>query len=242
MSVPSDLRDEIRVRLGSPTTTEISDSAIETLLSVALRIFNRYRPPEKTATLSLEADVSLYDPPSGVASGRIRRVYYSPTVIPSTDTDPVAPGNAGLSRDLAGLSPADNWVEAYDHRASETRARKLYGGKVFVEAGKVVVTPAPEADLDVLLVYAGKWTWSEIYDSGDFVDADAESVFEDLALYALGEGFATLADSRRRVRSVSRIGQSTTFASGDTEATKSETYRKRWKERVETARVGPRRG
>ncbi len=243
MDAPADLIIEMRVRMGSPDAAEMPDSTIDTYLKIALRKYNKYRPPERAATLSLTADVSLYDPPSGVAIGRVRRVFYESSFSPTTGPGLVAPGDASLSEDLAGLSPADNWVEATDHLASNARGAKLYGARVFCEAGKIVVSPAPGEAVDVRIIYSGKYIWDDIWDADaeDFADADAEGIFEDLALYTLGEGYAKLASSRRRIRAVSRIGQSTSFASGEEEASNAKIYRDKWHARVVRPRIGPRR-
>lgn len=243
MAPPQGVLDELRVRLGSPATAELPDAQLSSYLEEGLRLLSRFRPREATETLSLVSGTSLYDLPSGVRS--VRRLYHAESSPPTTQEGPTHGIDKGVAGALAGLSPALDWPIALDARQTEARNIRLYGGDWYVEAGKIVIAPPPGSDVDVMLVYPASWTWDGIVDS-DSYGAVSEVLlpdeYEDALTYGSWKGYEKLSHSRRKLRAVSRLGQSTAFAAGDAEASSASEYMQTWKRRVERPRVGPVKG
>ncbi len=231
MSWSEETLEELRARLGEPTTEEVSDSSLSKFLDVALREYNRYRPKEATAELELVSGQSLYDLPDDVT--RFKRLLRITGTAPKTVAGPGYGADRGLVDDLAGLSPADNWVEAAEHQANRSRDRKLYGGPdAFMEAGKIVVSPAPSADETALLIHLTDWTDDDVQD-------DSKRL-ADIMLYAEYRGFLRLS-SVRRVRSVSRLGHQTVFGDSKESTDGAATALATWNLRVARPRIGPRK-
>jgi len=232
---PAAIVSQFRTRLGNPTEAEISDEVLEAHLDSGLVQINRYRPKEATTSIALVLGRSIYDLPAGVV--RIRRLYHLDVVRPDTapeDSRVVYGDDGSISSDLAGLSASANWVEALEHRTRDVRDMKLYGGDWYIEAGKLVVSPAPSEDVSVLCVYPASWSWTDLQTTA------ASDVLEDLYSWALSLGFEQLSAARRRVKSVSRIGQATSFEAGKAEAESAERFRTLWESRYGRGpRVGP---
>ena len=229
MAVPSTIRDELRVRLGSPSTTEISDAQLDTMCEVARRKLSRYKPSEAYATIATVASQTHYDLPSEVVA--IRRLYLQEAGPPDTTPMVEYSIDGDYSDSMGGLSPTLNWPDVVDFRSRVVRDKKLYGGTWYMEGGKLVISPTPTSAVDLTYVYSKKLTFTVI-------EAD-DSLLEDLFLYALHLGYGQLSTQRKKVQSVSRIGQSTTFSSGVEEANRSEEYLSEWNNRVANPRGGP---
>ena len=235
MAPPQSIVDLLRVRLGGPSTDEVSDATLSAHLDSGLVQINRYRPREATTTIALSAGTSIYSLPTGVSS--IRRLYHIDATRPFSapaESDVRYGDDASIGEDLAGLSASANWVEALDHRTRDARDLKLYGGDWYVEAGKLVVSPAPSEGVTVMMVYPSTWAWADLQTTA------GAALLEDLFAWALSLGFEKLSSSRRRVKSVSRIGQATSFDAGSAEAESAKQYRALWDARYGRApRVGP---
>jgi hypothetical protein len=217
--------DDLRIRLGSPTTAKVSDAQLINYLEEALRKFNRYRPREATAELTLSVGVSLYDLPDGVRS--IRRVYRS--------ASPVAP----LARPgPAYPTVADDWTEALGIAVGVSRDLVLYGGDVYIEAGRIVVTPPATAVETVLIVYPRSWTWAEVEDTDN-------GIYDDVMLWAEHRGWLKVLNNGGAgggLKAISRMGQQTVFGDPADASDNAASALERWKDRVERARVGPSTG
>jgi len=231
VAVPTAIRDELRVRLGNPTTTEVTDTQLDTMLTVALRKLSRYKPGEGYSTLATVAEQTHYTLPAEVVS--VRRMYLPAAGPP--DTTPLVdyPMDGTFEDELGGQSPSLNWPEVVDFNSRTVRNQKLYGGTWYMEAGQLVVSPTPTGVCELTYVFSKALEWSDI-------EAN-DSLLEDLFLYALYLGFGNLSTARKRVTSVSRIGQSTTFSSGTEESSQATTYLDEWNSRVATPRGGPSR-
>lgn len=244
MPAPQGALDELRLQLGSPSATELPDAQLSSYLESGLRQLSRFRPREASGTLSLESGVSVYDLPAGVTS--VRRLYL-PTAVaaPSTSPGPASPIDSGVAGAMTGFSPALDWPIALDSRQGESRHRQLYGGDWYVEAGQIVIAPPPSEDMDVMYIYPAAWTWDDVLDVdgyGALTSVLRPDEWEDLLLYGRWKGFENLGAARRKLRAVSRLGQSTAFAAGDAEGTAGKDAAAEWKRRVERPRAGPIKG
>lgn len=225
MPPSEDTVNDLRTRIGSPPTSRIPDDTLISYLEEALRKFNRYRPREALADVDLVAGTTFYDLPSGVS--RVRRVYgAAAAVAPVTQPGPSYP------------EVADDWVEALDIAQQRSRDRVLYGGDVYIEAGQLVVTPPPSAAGTITIVYPTGWTWDEVEDP-------ANGIYDDVLLWGEHRGFVSVAalfSGSGGVKSITRMGQQTTFADPLDARSSADNAMAEWKVRVERALVGPSSG
>lgn len=230
--------DELRSAVGDPTSAQVTDPQLTSMLERALRRYNKFAPREATAVLTLVAGQSLYDPPAGVES--VRRVHYDPEVVPD-DNRPGAQSPGGLDA-LAGFNVEDNWPTVLDQRAGASRSSELWGGDVYMEAGKIVFAPAPDCARGVMLVYPTAWAWGDSDGGIEGTGLAAQAAFDDMMMYAEYLGWTKVASLSSAgaggVKSVTRLGHQTVFADGKNAETNASDVLDRWNSRVERPRVG----
>lgn len=238
MAAPPEVVSELRVRLGSPSTSEIPDAELSSHLEAARVEVSRVAPRQGTAAVSLVSGVSEYELPEGAARVKklLRQGRPAGPRLPAAESPPWEGGPADF---LGRFSSASSWTDALEVRARDARDEQLYGGEVYVEGGLLIVEPAPSADEDATAVCSFPWSWEDLY--GDEALAGAEAALEDVYLHASVPGFRRLASGQSRLRSVSRLGQSTAFSDGAQPAARADAAKAQWDAKYGRPRAAGRR-
>ena len=213
----SDLKTELRERLGSPSEAKLPETELDRSLKSALREWGRWKPVHGLINFTLQPRITEYPLVGGNTVRDIADYYVMPVgVLYPLYVDPLMPIVSGI--------PTDLWREL-DKRGL------LYGRDVFwtIELDKSAtppvlrITPEPMAIFQVYLRVSMAPTWANLDDS------DAEI----LLLYAEAECLNYMALRRNKsVRSVPTATGSLKLDDGNMLFEQAKMKRKEFRDRM----------
>ena len=156
-AVSVELRNDLRIRLGNPSTSEISNSDLDRILVGALRNVNHRCPRQNMSYFPTVAGTQNYSLPSG----RTPIEVWPPT---ETGWGVGLPSELGPNIDeLAGLDLFNNPALLIGYYQKVSMYSSLFGSDWDWVANQVMILPCPEENGSrVYYTYIYDWVWTTL--------------------------------------------------------------------------------